>query len=383
MKQQEKPLQGIFSPQGLTTLGASLLAGSGQGAGDAAVIGNAILGTKSYIDQYNDKLNEGALKNATYNLNLANSASDYDYKQKQLGMESQRFGLQQAELGLKLQQAQQEAAINQNINDLIQRANGGILTPQPAPQVTSFNIPADATPEQKQQIIMGMAQQAKQPQMLQGGQQNPQDYANTFMQIGAMYKRPELVTYGKGLLEQQQQTPEFFAQKTQAEAKGRSAGEDLAGFESAVSNMPELLNTVKDLRALAPKATYSLGGRATDYTLKQIGGESEGAAARSQYEGIVANQVLPLLKQTFGSQFTEKEGGRLLNTLGDLNATPLQKQKILDAFVTQQIRNINSKAQRFGYKVPEFNLMQSYEVKDESKPTTPAATQAIEFMGFK
>jgi hypothetical protein len=97
MQQQEKPLQGIFSPQGLTTLGASLLAGSGQGAGDAAVIGNAILGTKSYIDQYNDKLNEGALKNASYNLNLANSAADYDYKQKQLDLENQRVKIAEAQ----------------------------------------------------------------------------------------------------------------------------------------------------------------------------------------------------------------------------------------------------------------------------------------------
>jgi hypothetical protein len=97
MQQQEKPLQGIFSPQGLTTLGASLLAGSGQGMGDASVIGNAILGTKSYIDQYNDKLNEGALRNASYNLNLANSAADYDVKQRQLGMEGERLDIARAE----------------------------------------------------------------------------------------------------------------------------------------------------------------------------------------------------------------------------------------------------------------------------------------------
>ena len=105
MQQQQKPLQGIFSPQGLTTLGASLLAGSGQGQGDTAVIGNAILGTKSYIDQYNDKLNEGALKNASYNLNLANAASDYDYKQKQLGIQGAELGLKQKEYGLKEAQA--------------------------------------------------------------------------------------------------------------------------------------------------------------------------------------------------------------------------------------------------------------------------------------
>lgn len=125
----------------------------------------------------------------------------------------------------------------------------------------------------------------------------------------------------------------------EAEGMGETAVE-LAQMEAA---MPTLLESVNDLGKLADIATYTLTGRAFDEMTKQLGfGSTKGANARAKFVSIVDNQVLPLLKQTFGSAFTEAEGNRLRDALVDPNSTPEQKKLQLEAFVTQKARNIQS-----------------------------------------
>ena len=68
----------------------------------------------------------------------------------------------------------------------------------------------------------------------------------------------------------------------------------------------------------------------------------QGAIDRSTYMAIVDNQVLPLLKDTFGAAFTVQEGASLRATLGDPNASPEQKKAILEAFIQQKERDIAS-----------------------------------------
>ena len=79
--------------------------------------------------------------------------------------------------------------------------------------------------------------------------------------------------------------------------------------------------------------------------MKEFGfGGTTGGTAREQYDSIVSNQVLPLLKPTFGTQFTGTEGKSLRATLGNINATPEAKVKALNAFMSQAERNIRTKA---------------------------------------
>ena len=137
---------------------------------------------------------------------------------------------------------------------------------------------------------------------------------------------------------------ELIAKVKQAEALAKAKGEtftDLAKLESA---LPFVLESVSELKSLAPIATNTVGGKVWDYAVKQSGfGSTEGANARTGFQSIVSNQILPLLKSTFGAAFTETEGAKLEATLGDVDATPEQKIIALDAYIAQQYRNIKSK----------------------------------------
>ena len=132
-------------------------------------------------------------------------------------------------------------------------------------------------------------------------------------------------------------------------AAGKAEGEDLATFRSMASKMPGLERVVSDLDALAEKGTYTWAGQALDASRRQLGMEpSEGAVARSQYVAMVDNQILPLLRDTFGAQFTQREGETLRATLGDPDKSPKEKQAILRAFIEQKRRDVEALATRTG-----------------------------------
>lgn len=117
-----------------------------------------------------------------------------------------------------------------------------------------------------------------------------------------------------------------------------AAGAELREMER---NMPGLMVVVEQLDGLADIATYTLAGQARDMANKQLGMEAgEGAVARAEYIAIVDNQVLPLLRQTFGAAFTAKEGETLKNTLGDPNKSPAEKKAVLRAFIAQKERDL-------------------------------------------
>jgi len=80
-------------------------------------------------------------------------------------------------------------------------------------------------------------------------------------------------------------------------------------------------------------------------------GSTEGANARAKFIAIINNQVLPLLKSTFGAAFTEREGDTLKATMGDPNASPEQKMIQLEAFIDQKVRDIQSKQREVGEDV--------------------------------
>ena len=142
---------------------------------------------------------------------------------------------------------------------------------------------------------------------------------------------------------------EFSFQRASGAAAGKDQGETVATYESVMSKMPGLEKVVTELNGLADQATYTMGGNLWNEALKQTGfGPSAGAVARTKYMSMVDNQVLPLLKDTFGAAFTATEGESLRATLGDPNKTPEEKKMVLEAFIEQKRRDANALADRTG-----------------------------------
>lgn len=132
-------------------------------------------------------------------------------------------------------------------------------------------------------------------------------------------------------------------------AEAKLKGEDIALLDSTESKMEGLETVVSELDALADEATYTYAGRAYDALSAQLGREPRDAAvARSEYIAKVDNQVLPMLRDTFGAAFTVKEGETLRATLGDPNKTPTEKKAVLRAFIDQKKRDVEALRTRTG-----------------------------------
>lgn len=133
-----------------------------------------------------------------------------------------------------------------------------------------------------------------------------------------------------------------------AVAQGRAEGTEAAASNAELlemqRNMPGLEQVIDQLDTLAGTATFTAAGRARDEVARQFGIEpTDGAIARAEYIAIVDNQVLPLLRQTFGAAFTAKEGETLRATLGNENASPAEKRAVLQAFISQKRRDIEAR----------------------------------------
>lgn len=138
--------------------------------------------------------------------------------------------------------------------------------------------------------------------------------------------------------------PQLEAEISKARAIAKDKGEIFTELNQMQAALPGLQGTIESLRELAPIATSTLGGRIFDTAVKETGfGSTKGATARAKFIAVINNQVLPLLKPTFGAAFTVQEGESLKATMGDPNATPEEKMAQLDAFVAQKVRDIESK----------------------------------------
>lgn len=124
---------------------------------------------------------------------------------------------------------------------------------------------------------------------------------------------------------------------------GKTTAENDALAESITRKMPGLRTVIDTLTSLADTATYTQSGQAMDAVKRELGlPVGQGAIDRASYIAIVDNQVLPLLKDTFGAAFTVQEGESLRATLGDPNKSPAEKKAILDAFIAQKERDVAS-----------------------------------------
>lgn len=134
-----------------------------------------------------------------------------------------------------------------------------------------------------------------------------------------------------------------------AEQQATERGETLTDLNRARAALPGIKDVVNQLRELAPIASSTLGEKAFDVAAKEAGfGATKGATARAKFIAIIDNQILPLLKQTFGAAFTLQEGERLRATLGNPDSSPGEKMAQLDAFIDGKMREIESKERELG-----------------------------------
>ena len=132
-------------------------------------------------------------------------------------------------------------------------------------------------------------------------------------------------------------------------ASGKVDVETQASFDSLNSKLPGLKQVVTELGDLAEKATYTITGQLWDDVVRETGNlPTEGALARTKYMSMVDNQVLPLLRDTFGAAFTVQEGESLRATLGAPNKSPAEKKAVLEAFIEQKVRDLQALQSRIG-----------------------------------
>ncbi|PPD28118.1 MAG: hypothetical protein CTY21_13330 [Methylomonas sp.] len=115
---------------------------------------------------------------------------------------------------------------------------------------------------------------------------------------------------------------------------GQAKGESTVKLKELKTSLPGLEQVAADLSALGKKATYTMTGQGVDAVRRQLGmSAGEGSVARKEYISKVDNEILPLLRSTFGAAFTAKEGDSLKATLGDPNASPEEKDAVLRSFI--------------------------------------------------
>ena len=184
-----------------------------------------------------------------------------------------------------------------------------------------------------------------------------QELTNAVADSKAAIAGKESAAKEKGKLEEQLELmPKVRAAIKEAETAAQDKGETTGAYKRAKAALPGLMEVSNRLKALADVATYTMAGKAWDGLVKQLGfGETEGSTARATMESIVDNQVLPLLRDTFGAAFTAAEGERLRNTLLDPDNAPEAKKASLDAFLEQKMRNLEAQERELGVE-PQQSL---------------------------
>ena len=168
--------------------------------------------------------------------------------------------------------------------------------------------------------------------------------ANPYLDIGTGFVQPDPLNPGQvsgGPIVKDNMTPARDA--AFGTGMGKVDAETTQAADTLASKMPGLKSVVSELGNLAKTATYTQTGQLFDAIVRETGQmPPEGAIARTKYIAMVDNQVLPLLRDTFGSAFTVKEGETLRATLGNPNVSPVEKQAILEAFIEQKVRDLDA-----------------------------------------
>lgn len=117
------------------------------------------------------------------------------------------------------------------------------------------------------------------------------------------------------------------------------------------SGIPEFQKMADKLNDLGKDATYTYLGKGWDTIARQVGYTTAGAKAREGYKQTVSNELLPTLKDTFGSQLSDQERESLLSTLGNIDLSPKEKRAAVDAFMEakkRQLKKYKSELEKYG-----------------------------------
>lgn len=143
--------------------------------------------------------------------------------------------------------------------------------------------------------------------------------------------------------------PQIRQQEAAAGEVGKRIGEAQGTLTFLQANMPKLEEVTNKLSTLGKTATYTGAGRAVDAAQREMGMDvGPGGIARSEYIATVDNEILPLLRDTFGAAFTVAEGDRLRATLGDANKSPAEKDALLRAFIDQKKSQVTALQRQVG-----------------------------------
>ena len=218
------------------------------------------------------------------------------------------------------------------------------------------------TPYQQEMLAL------KRQQLAQGGESNPFNSKNEFINLMGIRNNPQvwdsLPDDQKSLvnarLNYMSNNPENAydisyqrkrgSAQADIETRGDIAyqgqlGKDRATLEKENTalerDLPAFEDMTNELIGLADKATYTKAGQARDWLLRQTGQPmSEGGIAREKYRQVVANELIPKLKQMFGGQLSDAERESLLATLGDVNLAPEEKKSAINAFIEAKRRQV-------------------------------------------
>jgi hypothetical protein len=218
------------------------------------------------------------------------------------------------------------------------------------------------TPYQQEMLTL------KRQQLAQGGESNPFNSKNEFINLMGIRNNPQvwdsLPDDQKALvnarLNYMSNNPDNAydisyqrkrgSAQADIETRGDIAyqgqlGKDRATLEKENTalerNLPAFEDMTNELIGLADKATYTKAGQARDWLLRQTGQPmSEGGIAREKYRQVVANELIPKLKQMFGGQLSDAERESLLATLGDVNLAPEEKKSAINAFIEAKRRQV-------------------------------------------
>jgi len=158
-----------------------------------------------------------------------------------------------------------------------------------------------------------------------------------------------------------------------AEKEATARGETLTEVKKMKASLPGLLDVVEQLKDLSTVATSTFGGRMFDTVVRETGfGATEGGTARAKFISIINNQVLPLLKPTFGAQFTVQEGEALKATMGDPNLSPTERVEVLNSFIDQKSRDIQGAERELGQPVTPTEDLLNQDFDLEYNPSTGA-----------
>ena len=133
------------------------------------------------------------------------------------------------------------------------------------------------------------------------------------------------------------------------QAKNRAETEQkAAALEAGLPAFEEMAN---DLNKIGKDVSYTKPQQARDWIVRQLGmGATKGATARERYKQMVANELLPKLRETFGGQLSDAERESLLATLGNVDLAPEEREQAVESFIESKKRQLAGYKRQLGIK---------------------------------